>query len=124
MQLSIPVLLSLAAALPGALAHGYLKEIITGGQTYTGWAPFSDPYISPAPVRYTRAYPGNGPVPDFTTDDITCNQGGNIPIAYNIPVTAGSQVKFQWVCLPREWRSAGDAGNAMDNEEDGTLTLP
>lgn len=78
-------------------AHGYLKEIIVDGKSYPGWAPFSDPYITPAPVRYTRAYKDNGPVPDFTTADITCNVGGNVPIANNIPVKAGGTV---YACLP------------------------
>lgn len=103
----------LAAALllaPGALAHGYLKSIIVGGVSYPGWEPFSDPYITPKPVRYTRSFKDNGPVPvwlsplppsrpsansikqDFTTADITCNTGGNVPLTNNIPVRAGSQV--------------------------------
>lgn len=92
---TIPLLLAATLA-PGVLGHGYLKEIIVDGKSYGGWQPYSDPYITPTPVRYTRVFPDNGPVPDFTTADITCNKGGNIPIANNIPVTAGSQVKFQW----------------------------
>lgn len=57
---------SLLAALllaPGALAHGYLKTIIVGGVSYPAWEPFSDPYITPKPVRYTRSFKDNGPVP-------------------------------------------------------------
>lgn len=86
------LLSSLLLLAPGVLGHGYLKTIIVGGVSYPGWEPFSDPYITPAPVRYTRTFKDNGPVPDFTGQDITCNTGGNNPIRVNIPVRAGSQV--------------------------------
>ena len=89
-----PLLLILAA--PAVSAHGYLSEIIVGSNTYKGWAPFSDPYITPAPVRYTRSFADNGPVADFTSSNITCNNGPNTPIQAKIPVPAGSDVKLQW----------------------------
>jgi cellulase len=86
----LPLLLT-----PGVLGHGFLQSIIVNGVSYSGWAPYSDPYITPLPPRYTRHFPDNGPVPDFTTPDITCKQG-NVPIPYNISIPAGSSVKFQW----------------------------
>ena len=89
-------LAALAALAPLVSAHGYLASINVGGASYPGWAPFSDPYITPAPVRYTRAFKDNGPVPDFTSKDITCNVGGNVPIQHKIPVKAGQEVTLQW----------------------------
>jgi hypothetical protein len=32
------------------------------------------------------------PVADFTTKDITCNQGGNIPAKLSVPVVPGDKV--------------------------------
>jgi len=84
-----PLLITL---LPTVLAHGYLKSIIVDGQEYEGWQVFSDPFLTPAPVRYIRAYKDNGAVPDFESKDITCNVGGNVPIDVNIPVKAGGKV--------------------------------
>lgn len=75
-----------------ASAHGFLQAIIVDGVSYPGWAPFSDPYITPAPVRYTRSFKDNGPVVDFTGKNITCNNGPNAPLNVNIPVKAGSKV--------------------------------
>jgi len=92
---------SLAALLlafaPAAFAHGYLASIIVDGKSYSGWHVFSHPYTNPnGDGIYVRKYKDNGPVPDFTSKDITCNVGGNVPISNFIPVNAGSQVKFQW----------------------------
>ncbi|KAH6910809.1 glycoside hydrolase [Coprinopsis sp. MPI-PUGE-AT-0042] len=85
-----------AACVESVIAHGYVASIVANGVTYPGWAPFSDPYITPVPVRVARKVADNGPVTDVSSADITCNKGGNVPTAAFANVTAGSQVKFQW----------------------------
>ncbi|KAI5779561.1 glycosyl hydrolase family 61-domain-containing protein [Geopyxis carbonaria] len=92
------------AAAPGALAHGCLKEIIVSGVSYPGWAPYADPYITPAPVSFKD----NGSVPDFTSADIACNTGGNIPIAHNIPAASSSMSGTVWGLQGRWWKCVGD----------------
>ncbi|TFK34898.1 glycoside hydrolase, partial [Crucibulum laeve] len=84
------------ATIESVAAHGYLASFISGGVTYPGWSPFVDPYQTPIPVRVERKITDNGPVTDIASKDITCNKGGNIPTTAFAPVTAGSQVKFQW----------------------------
>ncbi|KEY74452.1 hypothetical protein S7711_04490 [Stachybotrys chartarum IBT 7711] len=99
------VRLALAAlALPSFVAaHGYLRSIIAGGQTYLAWQVGTDDYLPPpAPVRYARRIQDNGPVPDFTSPNITCNQGGNLPAAGTIDVRAGDRVTLVW----DQWNSA------------------
>ncbi|GAB1521298.1 hypothetical protein RhiTH_004390 [Rhizoctonia solani] len=86
----------LAAAIGSVNAHGYLASFISGGVTYPGWAPFSDPYITPAPVRVERRISDNGPVTDVSHVNITCNKGGNVPTTAYANVAAGSTVTFQW----------------------------
>jgi lytic cellulose monooxygenase (C1-hydroxylating) len=85
----LPIVMGLLST---ANAHGYVDKIIVGGQTYEAWKVFSDPYVTPTPVRYNRRIQDNGPVPNFEGPDITCNVGGNVPTNNTIPVTAGSQV--------------------------------
>lgn len=91
---------ALAIALLGlthtASAHGYLKSIEVGGKSYLAWQVGQDDYVTPEPSRYARRVKDNGPVPDFTTVDITCNQGGNIPSKGTISVNAGDKVKLIW----------------------------
>ncbi|KAH8722630.1 glycoside hydrolase [Phaeosphaeriaceae sp. PMI808] len=77
-------------------AHGYLKSIEVNGQSYLAWQVNQDDYVTPEPVRYARRIRDNGPVPDFTTTNITCNVGGNIPAKGIIPVKPGDQVKLKW----------------------------
>ena len=77
-------------------AHGYLKSIEVSGKSYLAWQVGQDDYVTPEPARYARRIKNNGPVPDFTTVNITCNQGGNIPSKGTIPVTAGDKVKLIW----------------------------
>ena len=57
MQLSL-ALLTIAGTLSQVTAHGYLASFIANGVTYPGWAPFSDPYITPLPVRVERRVAG------------------------------------------------------------------
>ncbi|KAH8598256.1 glycoside hydrolase [Bisporella sp. PMI_857] len=108
-------------------AHGYLASILVNGVSYPGWAPFSDPYVTPEPVRYDRKIADNGPVTDFTSKNITCNNGGNIPAKGIIPIKAGDKVKFVWdqwgsshsgpvmtylaKCTPNCASFKGDSGN-------------
>jgi hypothetical protein len=77
-------------------AHGYLKSIEVGGKSYLAWQVGQDDYVTPEPSRYARRIKDNGPVPDFTTANITCNQGGNIPSKGTILVSAGDKVKLIW----------------------------
>ncbi|KAJ8495470.1 hypothetical protein ONZ45_g12856 [Pleurotus djamor] len=86
----------IAAGVSRVAAHGYVASVTLNGVTYPGWAPFSDPYISPLPVRVERRIDDNGPVTDVNHVNITCNKGGNVPTSLIAPVTAGSQVTFQW----------------------------
>ncbi len=66
------VLLALAFNLASLVSgHGYLKSMTVNGQNYLAWQVGTDNYLSPAPVRYARRLTNNGPVPDFTSKDIT-----------------------------------------------------
>lgn len=77
-------------------AHGYLKSIEISGKSYLAWQVGQDDYLTPEPSRYARRIQDNGPVADFTTVNITCNQGGNIPSKGTIPVNSGDKVKLIW----------------------------
>lgn len=87
---------SLLILVPYISAHGYLKSVEVGGKGYLAWQVGQDDYVTPEPARYARRIKDNGPVPDFTTANITCNQGGNIPSKGSIPVNAGDKVKLIW----------------------------
>jgi hypothetical protein len=71
-------------------------RIEVNGKSYLAWQVGSDDYITPEPNRYARRIQDNGPVADFTTVNITCNQGGNIPSKGAVPVNAGDKVKLVW----------------------------
>ncbi|PPQ71917.1 hypothetical protein CVT24_008058 [Panaeolus cyanescens] len=118
MKPTLVALVVAAAGVESVLAHGYLASVINAGVTYPGWAPFSDPYLNPVPIRGTHAHiasftrdeslndlpppiverriTDNGPVTDVSSKDITCNKGGNVPTTAFANIVAGSQVKFQW----------------------------
>ncbi len=70
-----PTILAATAALLASSglvsAHGYLESISANGQNYLAWQVGQDNYITPTPVRYARKLADNGPVPDFTTANIT-----------------------------------------------------
>ncbi|KAI9150507.1 Polysaccharide monooxygenase Cel61a [Paramyrothecium foliicola] len=86
-----------------AAAHGYLKSIQVNGQTYQAWQVGTDDYLPPPPpIRYARRIQDNGPVADFTTNNITCNHGGNNPAQGTIDVKAGDKVTLVW----DQWNSA------------------
>ncbi|KAL2163050.1 hypothetical protein VTH06DRAFT_6886 [Thermothelomyces fergusii] len=76
--------------------HGYLKSITVNGKEYLAWQVGQDDYINPTPVRYARRLANNGPVPDFTTKDITCGAGGNEPAEGIIELKAGDTVTLNW----------------------------
>ncbi|KAF9035185.1 hypothetical protein BJ165DRAFT_1533689 [Panaeolus papilionaceus] len=67
------VALVVVATIESALGHGYVASITTGGVTYPGWAPFTDPngafnrYLNPVPVRAERRITDNGPTTDVTS---------------------------------------------------------
>ncbi|GLB44435.1 putative glycosyl hydrolase family 61 [Lyophyllum shimeji] len=103
--------LALAASLLTALVssvhgHGYVQEIKAGGTTYTGYLPYQDPYMNPAPQRIVRKIPGNGPVTDLSLIDVQCNGytaggvAGSAPAPIYATVAAGSQMALNWTTWP------------------------
>ena len=48
------------STLSSVYGHGYVQEVVAGGQTYTGYLPYSDPYYPTPPERIIRKIPGNG----------------------------------------------------------------
>lgn len=54
---------ALAALLPLATAHSWVKSVNVAGQEYRGWDFNADPYYPDAtrPPSYTRKNDGNGP---------------------------------------------------------------
>jgi hypothetical protein len=66
----ISSLLPLLLAVPAVIAHGQVRNFITADGTV--W-PATDAYAVAAnlssPIRHVNTY---GPVPDFTTADVTC----------------------------------------------------
>ncbi|KAJ8075536.1 hypothetical protein PM082_021166 [Marasmius tenuissimus] len=87
----------LSAIVTTVHAHGYVDQITSGGQTWTGYLPYSDPYSNPVPQRIVRKIPGNGPVEDLSLIDVQCNgytaggQAGSAPAPLVAKVTAGSK---------------------------------
>uniref|UniRef100_A0A1C9ZP88-2 Isoform LPMO9A-1 of AA9 family lytic polysaccharide monooxygenase A n=1 Tax=Gloeophyllum trabeum TaxID=104355 RepID=A0A1C9ZP88-2 len=83
--------------------HGYVDQVTIGGQVYTGYQPYQDPYESPVPQRIERAIPGNGPVEDLTLLDIQCNGSGGSgtkPAALIASAAAGDEIAFHWTTWP------------------------
>ncbi|KAI0275208.1 glycosyl hydrolase family 61-domain-containing protein [Gloeopeniophorella convolvens] len=84
----------LLSAAPVALGHGQVHTFYTLSPSATWTA--ADAYASAnasSPLRKLNTY---GPVPDFTTPDITCGPGGNTPVDVLAEVHAGSNVIFDW----------------------------
>ena len=97
--------LTLLGLITTASAHGYLKSIsVNSGANYLAWQVGQDDYLTPEPIRYARRIKDNGPVPDFTTKDITCNVGGNLPAKGVIPVMPGDKVYARFLLLPPHHR--------------------
>ncbi|KAF0320914.1 hypothetical protein GQ607_011816 [Colletotrichum asianum] len=87
-------------------AHGYVENATIGGEAYTFYQPFQDPYTSPAPERVSRAIQGNGPVEDLTSIDIQCGGysaggvKGSSPAKLEAKAAAGSEVTLNWTLWP------------------------
>ncbi|KAF9653186.1 glycoside hydrolase, partial [Thelephora ganbajun] len=96
------ILTTLLAAVTSVAAHGYVSQVVADGQTEPAWAPFSDPYMNPVPVRVVRKIPGDGPVMDISSSSIACNQGGNDGTSKVFDVNAGSDMTFKWTNWPGE----------------------
>lgn len=52
-------------------AHGFLKNVEYNGVKYPAWQVGQDDYLTTVPTRYVRRIKDVGPVPGFTTKDIT-----------------------------------------------------
>ncbi|KAL0061762.1 hypothetical protein AAF712_011365 [Marasmius tenuissimus] len=106
-MLKLAVLVGILSAIVATVhAHGYVEQVTNGGQTWTGYLPYSDPYTTPPPQRIIRKIPGNGPVEDLSLIDVQCNgytaggQGGSAPAPLVAKVAAGSTVGLQWTAWP------------------------
>ncbi|KAI0275209.1 glycosyl hydrolase family 61-domain-containing protein [Gloeopeniophorella convolvens] len=89
--LSLCVFLS---ALPAVQGHGQVHTVYTTSPAATWVA--ADAYANAnasSPLRKLNTY---GPVSDFTTPEITCGPGGNVPVSVLAEVHAGSVVTFDW----------------------------
>lgn len=76
------------------------RELNIGGTEYSGYLPYNDPYTTPTPIRIVRSFDGNGPIADFTTGDITCNDGGDTAAGASATLAAGDSVDFFWTAWP------------------------
>ncbi|KAH7083973.1 glycoside hydrolase [Paraphoma chrysanthemicola] len=88
--------LSVALSLTSVNAHGYLKSVEVKGVSYLGFQINADKYVKPTPDRYIRRVENNGPVPDFTTTNITCGTGLNQPAVLSVPVNPGDKILLKW----------------------------
>ncbi|PVH97502.1 lytic polysaccharide monooxygenase [Periconia macrospinosa] len=94
--------LSILGLVATAAAHGYVDNATIGGQLYTFYQPFQDPYTNPTPQRISRVIQGNGPVEDVTLVDLQCggNTAGGVsgskPAALHAEAAAGSEVTLRW----------------------------
>lgn len=93
---------SLLASAVLAAAHGIVDTASIGGETYTFYQPYKDPYTSPAPDRISRKIEGNGPVEDVTSIDLQCGggAGGSEGAALHAKVGAGETVTLFWTVWP------------------------
>ncbi|CAA7265680.1 unnamed protein product [Cyclocybe aegerita] len=96
----------ISAVVTTVYGHGYVQEIVSGSAKYTGYLPYQDPYMNPAPQRIVRKIPGNGPVEDLSLIDVQCNgwsQGGVVgsaPAPIFATFAAGSSVSLNWTTWP------------------------
>ncbi|KZT30031.1 lytic polysaccharide monooxygenase [Neolentinus lepideus HHB14362 ss-1] len=97
------IFLSILALSMRVTAHGYVDQATIGGQVFSGYLPYTDPYMNPVPARIGRAIPGNGPVEDVTLLDIQCNGesgSGTKPASLAASAAAGDQISFHWTDWP------------------------
>ncbi|EIN14614.1 hypothetical protein PUNSTDRAFT_96583 [Punctularia strigosozonata HHB-11173 SS5] len=85
-------LLPLILVAPAVWGHGQLRNFIASSGTWSAADAYTTANAS-SPIRHVNTY---GPVPDFTTADVTCGPGGNIPTTVLAPVKAGETVIFDW----------------------------
>ncbi|RMY69375.1 hypothetical protein D0863_06485 [Hortaea werneckii] len=96
-----------------AAAHGYVDNATIGGEEYTFYQPYLDPYMDPAvrqapimPERVSRPIQGNGPVTDMSLIDIQCGgyteggEPGSSPAPISATAEAGSNVTLHWTLWP------------------------
>ncbi|OBR14774.1 Cellulose-growth-specific protein [Colletotrichum higginsianum IMI 349063] len=87
-------------------AHGFVDNGLIGGENYTFYQPYQDPYSSPAPERISRPIQGNGPVEDVTSIDIQCGGytaggiEGSTPAKLVAKAAAGEEVTLNWTLWP------------------------
>ncbi|KAI0374010.1 hypothetical protein BV20DRAFT_936307 [Pilatotrama ljubarskyi] len=117
--------LALALVAPTVVnAHGYVKSYQMGGQTYSGWLPFTDPYESPVPSRIERKIPSDAPITDATSPDIACNQGGESGVKAYGTVEAGSPITFEWTNWPADHQGPVSTYMASCNGDCSSLKAP
>ncbi|KAJ6256511.1 Endoglucanase-4 [Drechslerella dactyloides] len=94
-------LIAFFSAATTVMGHGYVQELLIGGQRYTGSLPFQDQYKKPVPDRIVQAFweNGNSFVDDVTSKDIACDKGA-APAKLVAPAFAGSEVTFFWTEWP------------------------
>lgn len=86
--------------------HGYVTNATIGGDSYTFYQPYTDPYTSPTPERVSRAVQGNGPVEVLYYQDLQCGGDtadgivGSSPANLTASVAAGSTVDLYWTLWP------------------------
>ncbi|KAI0073226.1 family 61 endoglucanase [Panus rudis PR-1116 ss-1] len=83
---------AIIASIPTVFGHGQVHNFITSTKTYA--AP--DAYSTPDPSSPFRKLNTYGPAADFTGPNITCGEGGNVPVTALAEVQAGSLVTFDW----------------------------
>jgi hypothetical protein len=82
--------------------HGFVHTMSIGGQDYTGYNPFTDPYLSPIPSRVVRKIPSDGPITDVHSGDLTCNAGGETGTSVVAQADPGSNIVFSWSYWPAD----------------------
>ncbi|KAL2870137.1 putative endoglucanase [Aspergillus lucknowensis] len=80
-------LLALAASAKLASAHTTVFAV---------WINDEDQGLGNSADGYIRSPPNNNPVMDVTSSDMTCNVGGDSPVAKTLDVKSGDKVTFEW----------------------------
>jgi hypothetical protein len=99
---TLPTLLTGVALLSAVSAHGFVKTIVSGGRSYTGWDP-GFRYQNPAPS--IPAWRADNPDIGFVapaaygTQDIICHKSAT-PGALYVDVQAGSTITLEWFTWP------------------------
>lgn len=93
--------LSAISSIPAVSAHGYVANVVTGGQTYDGASPNWIYGDKPDQAGWYAYNQDNGYVPpsQYKSVNISCHKGATPGTTY-IPVTAGDTVDFMWNTWP------------------------